>query len=118
MARETTNGDLRTPISFFATRIAPGVDGRDTWQEKVFSTFAEVYNPSMKDIEVGTGRGIRSRLTLRLRDPLTSYVPDNRHLVEVHDHRYQGTKWQIVDIRPDFVNRQFLTVVLGEKIHD
>ena len=50
--RETSNGDLRTPVVFFSGTVEDGLDGRDMAFKKVFSTFAEVYNPSMKDFEI------------------------------------------------------------------
>lgn len=115
MPKETHNGDLRTPVIFYSTTIKDGIDGRDVSYTGVYKTFAEVYNPSMKDIEIASGRGVKSSLTLRIRDPLTSYIPDNKHVVEINDHRYQGIKWKIVDIRPDFKERQFLTIVLGAR---
>lgn len=117
MAKETHNGDLRTPVTFFSTTIKDGVDGRDVSFKDEYMTFAEIYNPSMKDIEIASGRGVKSSLTLRIRDPLTSYIPDNKHVVEISDHRYKGVKWKIVDIRPDFKERQFLTIVLGGEEH-
>ena len=81
--RETSNGDLRTPVVFFSGTVEDGLDGRDMAFKKVFSTFAEVYNPSMKDFEISKSKGVKASLTLTIRDPLTAYVPDNRHFVEI-----------------------------------
>ena len=114
---ETSNGDLRTPVVFFSATVDDGLDGRDMAFKKVFSTFAEVYNPSMKDLEISKSKGVKASLTLTIRDPLTAYVPDNRHFVEILDHRYAGQKWEILDIRPRIDERLFLTIVLGGGIH-
>lgn len=114
MARkETTNGDLRTPVVFFGAGIAAGLDGRDVVADKLFETFAEVYNPSLKDMEVASGHGVRASLTLKIRDPLTAYQPDNRHFVQILDQRFAGRQWEIVDVRPDFHQRDFLVLILG-----
>lgn len=117
MAKITTNGDLRTPVTFYTSRLKEGIDGRDTWFERVFDSMAEVYNPSLKDIEISNTKGVRSRLTIKIRDPLAGYVPDLKHMVAVHDPRFVGQKFHIIDIRPDFVTREFLTIVLGERVH-
>ncbi|WP_367986219.1 phage head-tail adapter protein [Streptococcus sp. ZY1909104] len=115
--RETSNGDLRTPVVFYSATVEEGLDGRDMAFEKVFSTFAEVYNPSMKDLEISKSKGVKASLTLTIRDPLTAYVPKNQHFVEILDHRYAGQKWEILDIRPRFDERFFLTIVLGGGSH-
>lgn len=114
---ETTNGDLRTPVVFYSAQIEEGVDGRDVHYLKVFTTFAEVYNPSMKDLEIASGKGVKASLTIKIRDPLTAYIPDNKHFVEVQDTRLKGKKWEIIDIRPSFDERFFLIVQLGGDIN-
>lgn len=114
MARnETTNGDLRTPVVFYDSKIEDGVDGQDISYKEKFRTFAEVYNPSQKDIEIASGHGVISRFTLKIRDPLTSYIPQNKHYVEILDNRLSGKKYEIIDIRPDFIQKNFLVVLVG-----
>ncbi|KXU14600.1 putative phage protein [Streptococcus oralis] len=110
---EATNGDLRTPVTFYTSKVAGGVDGRDVSHEKVFATMGQVYAPSLKDMEISTGKSMKAKMTVKIRDPLFSYQPDNRHFVEVTDRRLAGKKWQIIDVRPDYDNRDFLIVVIG-----
>ena len=31
-----------------------------------------------------------AKMTLKIRDPLTSYQPDNKHFVQVNDHRLEN----------------------------
>ncbi|CQR24581.1 hypothetical protein BN1356_00925 [Streptococcus varani] len=111
--RETTNGDLRTPVVFYSATVKEGLDGRDTYYKEVFKSFASVYHPSMKDLEISGSKGTKASFTIKIRDPLSSYIPDNSHYVEIQDLRLRGKKWSIVDIRPSFDNRQFLTISLG-----
>lgn len=73
----------------------------------------QVYSPSFKDIEIATGKSMKAKMTLKIRDPLSDYQPKNEHFVEVGDNRFSGEKWQIIDIRPDFDNRDFLIVIIG-----
>ncbi|HFI0055086.1 TPA: phage head-tail adapter protein [Streptococcus suis] len=115
--REISNGNLRTPVIFYSSTVEEGLDGRDMAFEKIFSTFADVYNPSLKDLEISKSKGVKASLTLVIRDPLTAYVPKNQHFVEILDHRYAGQKWEILDIRPRFDERSFLTIVLGGGSH-
>lgn len=110
---EAQNGDLRTPLTFYTSQVEEGVDGRDMSYKKAFYTMGQVYSPSFKDIEIATGKALKAKMTLKIRDPLDDYQPDNRHFVEVEDLRLKGKKWQIIDVRPDYHNRDFLIVIIG-----
>ena len=110
---EAQNGDLRTPLTFYTSKVKEGVDGRDVSYKKAFYTMGQVYSPSFKDIEIATGKSMKAKMTLKIRDPLSDYQPKNEHFVEVGDSRLSGEKWQIIDVRPDFDNRDFLIVVIG-----
>ena len=110
---EAQNGDLRTPLTFYTSQVEEGVDGRDVSYKKAFFTMGQVYSPSMKDIEIASGKSMRAKMTLKIRDPLADYQPENQHFVEVEDIRLTNKKWQIIDIRPDYDNRDFLIVIIG-----
>lgn len=110
---EAQNGDLRTPLTFYTSKVEDGLHGRDMSHEKAFFTMGQVYSPSFKDIEIATGKSMQAKMTLKIRDPLSDYQPKNEHFVEVGDIRLGGKKWQIIDVRPDFDNRDFLIVVIG-----
>ncbi|HEU7308669.1 TPA: phage head-tail adapter protein, partial [Streptococcus pneumoniae] len=92
---EAQNGDLRTPLTFYTSQVEEGVDGRDVSYRKAFSTMGQVYSPSMKDIEIASGKSMRAKMTLKIRDPLADYQPENQHFVEVGDIRLANKKWQI-----------------------
>lgn len=109
----SNNGDLRIPVTFYTSTVTEGVYGRDKSFDKAFYSLAQAYSPSFKDIEISTSKEMIAKLTLKIRDPLDSYYPKNSHFVEVHDRRLQGKKWQIIDVRPDFDNRDFLVIVIG-----
>ena len=110
---EAQNGDLRTPLTFYTSKVEEGLHGRDIAYKKAFYTMGQVYSPSFKDIEIATGKSMKAKMTLKIRDPLSDYQPKNDHFVQVEDSRLSGKKWQIVDVRPDFDNRDFLIVVIG-----
>lgn len=100
-------------MTFYTSKVEEGLHGRDIAHNKAFYTMGQVYSPSFKDIEIATGKSMKAKMTLKIRDPLSDYQPKNDHFVEVEDSRLSGKKWQIVDVRPDFDNRDFLIVVIG-----
>lgn len=105
-------GLLRIPVIFYKQQLTEGVHGRERAFEKVYSTYAQAYKPSLKDIEIGRSLETKASLTIRIRDPLESFQPHNDHVVEVADRRFKGY-WPIIDIRPDFEQNELITVVLG-----
>lgn len=113
-----TNGDLKTPVVFGALVTQKGLDRRGEGFKELFKTFAQIYSPSFKDIEIGKDSSTKAEITLKIRDPLTTYYPDNRHVVQIEDHRYGDKTWQVVNVRPDFDNRDFLVVVLARYKND
>lgn len=112
-APRVSNGELRTPITFYSARVKEGLDGRDVSYERLYHTMGQVYAPSIKDMDIASGRSRQAKMTVKIRDPLASYQPDTRHFVAVEDGREKGKKWQVIDIRPDYDNRDFLVVVIG-----
>lgn len=112
-AIKTHNGTLCTPVTFYEVGTDNSLDGRNKAQKAIFNTYADVYNPSNKDVTIMNNNSVHNAVTIRIRDPLTGYQPDSKHFVELKDERYSGKFWEIVDIRPDFNDRSFLTLLLG-----
>lgn len=109
---ETTSGDLKTPVTFFKQSGSGPERGRGTPNE-IYHCTAEVYSPSMKDIEVMKVRQFTKGVTIKIRDPLEDYVPQSEHLVEVHHPRYKNRTWEVKDVRPDIQDGRFITILLG-----
>lgn len=114
MKQKTSNGDLKTPVIFYSATSDDTLDGRDIKFEQLYKALAEVYNPSSKDIAIATDKGVKAQYTIKMRDPLSAYIPKNDHLVDISDYRISAKKLGIVDIRPDFVQRDFVVIVVGE----
>ncbi|KST92871.1 hypothetical protein [Lactococcus lactis] len=110
---KTNNGTMRTPVTFYGPGLDNSLDGRDGLGEKLYRAYAEVYNPSNKDRQVLTAKGVHRAVTVRIRDPLSSYQPENKQLAKIDDLRYSDIDWQVVDFHPDFQDRQFLVILLG-----
>lgn len=126
--RETThNGTLRTPVTFRRMEVSDDFYEANQVASEEFKSWAEVYDVSYQDLENLKGRfsknalaleSIKSKatktfLTLRIRDPLSDFQPLNKDTVIVHDERYEDKPWEVVDIRPDFYNRDYLIVYLS-----
>lgn len=107
------NGNLRTSVKFYKSGVDGSLHGRDKPLELLFSSLGEVYNPSMKDLEIMRSHGVKQGLTIRIRDPLKSYQPSNKHFVKIDDERYSDINWNIKDIRPDFYNRDFIVILVS-----
>ena len=108
--QQTGIGELRTPVFFYkVSNFGPRPTDKGM-EELLFTCYAEVYNPSMKDLEILRTIEVKSGVTIKIRDPLLDYFPENTHLVRIEDRRYKDVLWQIIDIRPDF---DFITLTLG-----
>lgn len=109
----TSNSDLRTLAHFYRSSVGTSIYDHDQIQAEVYRTWAEVYNPSIKDIEVMKVKSVKAAVTLKMRDPQTGYFPQNNDLVILDDVRYEGKQWQVTDIRSDFNDRRWLIILLN-----
>lgn len=110
---DTDTGSMRTQAVFYEYGPAEGPDPIEVEKEILFKCFAEVYNPSMKDIEIMKTTGTKEAVTIRVRDTKGEYTPTNKHRVKLLDYRYEGKLFNIVDVRYDFTNNNFVTMLLG-----
>jgi hypothetical protein len=104
---------MRTPVEFFQSRPHTGPEPGEQENQTIFNWFAEIYNPSMKDLEILNSKTTKQAVTLTIRDPQTDYIVSNKHYVEVMDRRYSGIRWNIVDVRNDFTDNRFITILLA-----
>lgn len=107
------NGELRTPVEFYEYEPNDGPEPGEDKKKVLHTTFAEVYNPSMKDLEILNSTNTKEGLTINIRDPKEAYLPSNKHKVEIKDRRYQGKVWEIKEVRHDLSLNAFVTIVLG-----
>lgn len=112
---KTDVGDLNTPISFFGYKPSSGPEPGDEEDELLYKCWAEVYNPSMKDMEIMNSTGTKEAVTISIRDPHGDYLPINEHKAELDDYRYRDKIWEIVSVGPDVKNNNFIKIILGLK---
>ncbi|EME3511815.1 MULTISPECIES: hypothetical protein [Enterococcus] len=111
-------GDLNIPVTFFSYEPNDSPDPGEKKKNILYECTALIYNPSMKDITILESKGTKEGLTIKIRDPLQSYVPNNKHKVEIKDYRCKfesgGYKhWEIIDVSPDFESNNLIKIVLG-----
>ncbi len=110
---KTSSGNLRTPIEFYEYQPHKGPDPGEEEKKVLYTCFAEIYNPSMKDLEILNSIETKQAVTIKIRDPHEDYLPINKHFVEVLDRRYQSIRWNIIDVRNDFSDNRFITILLA-----
>ncbi|EGO8777433.1 hypothetical protein [Enterococcus faecalis] len=108
-------GELKTPVSFFQFIPGEGPEPGEIVKKELHSCKAQIYNPSMKDMEILNAKGTKEGLTIKIRDPHQDYIPSNKHKVVIDDYRALpvGKEWEIVDVSPDFEDNRFIKIVLG-----
>ncbi|MFC0232749.1 phage head-tail adapter protein [Vagococcus entomophilus] len=110
-------GSLRTPVSFYRYKPHSGPEPGEEEKEILHICYAEIYNPSMKDREILNSIETTNAVTINIRDTKGEYSPTNKHYVEIDDYRYKNVRWDVLDVRNDFENNAFITVLLGV-VHD
>lgn len=120
--KKTGSGELRTPVSFYAYKPNDGPNPGEDELEKIFQCFCEAYSVSQKDIEIlTTGRdelklthvNTKNAITIRIRDSFGEFYPSAENYAELHDYRFKDIRFNVVDVRPDLVENDFITVLLA-----
>lgn len=110
---KTGAGELRTPVLFFEQENTSPEPNESLIDEHVFKALAEVYNPSIKDLEIMNVNGVKKGITIKIRDPLTHFLPQPNQIVKIDDFRYKNVLWEVIEVRPDIQDNQFVTILLG-----
>lgn len=107
------SGDLRTPVTFFEYKPSSSPDPSEVVERQLYACTCLAYNPSLKDIEILGAYGDKESITIKIRDPYTSYVASNKHKVKIDDYRYANKVWDIINISYDLENNDFVKIILG-----
>ncbi|MBM0064779.1 phage head completion protein [Alkalicoccobacillus gibsonii] len=104
------SGELRTPIEFWGSKPNPG-PMPDSTETKVYSTWAKVDQVWLRDLETAKANGTLSDITISIRDPQSSFIPSNLHLISIDSPEYKGKKYNIKQVQPDLQNKQFISII-------
>lgn len=98
-------------ISFFnVVQDGPEPGGKP---EKVFDSFAEIYEPSQKDVQLGNLESSTINITVIIRNAYPEFVPTVNQQFQVLSGIYNGMKFDIKHISPK--DDIYLKVVGGQK---
>lgn len=111
--RKSSTRRLNTKVYFYEYGTNTGPEPGDKEKNLLYRTWAEIYEPSMKDFQILNGVGSKQGLSIIIRDPRGKYIPSNKHFVEVIDYRYAGLRWNVLEVRNDLTTNDFITIVAG-----
>lgn len=110
---KVSSGELKTPVIFYEYVPNDGPEPGDIEERELFRTMCEAYNPSMKDMEILNATGTKMGLTINIRDPLSTFQPNNKHVVEVQDLMFvDNNRWEIVTVQGNTQDHRLLKIIL------
>ncbi len=113
MEKRYSFGDFRIPVTFYGASEIDSPEPNATGQAELFSGLCFPYAPSSKDYTALSSAGIKRGVTIVIPDTRGEFVPDNSMTAVVDDYRYRGVEWNVIEVRPDFDNDRYITVVMG-----
>lgn len=113
MALKYNFGDFRIPVTFFGPSDLDSPEPNITGTTEVFSALCFAYAPSAKDYTLLNSAGIKNGVTIVMPDTRGEFIPDVSMTAIINDYRYRNVEWNVIEVRPDFDNDRFITVVMG-----
>lgn len=112
----SNTGDLNTRIEFYEFAPSDGPEPGEVEKRLLWECWAEVYEPSMKDIESLSTTKVLYSVTAKFRETHGEYKPSNKHYLSVLHPAYkdnQGNylRFNIKKVHPDVKDKRFIKVV-------
>lgn len=107
--------EMKDRVSFFNLEKSGPYPEDELQKEILYSCYAKIYNPSVKDVEILKAHESISGLTIVIRDPYITYEITNKHFVEVQNRNYKNKYFNIIEVRPNTPEVQYMTILLVEK---
>ncbi|GAB3061885.1 hypothetical protein ACFOU0_06065 [Salinicoccus sesuvii] len=113
---QISTGDLDKPVDFFVIKTSSGPEAHGSGgEELLYHCMADVYESSMKDITRNDVSSARKMVTIKIRDTVGGYLPQNTHSFRINHYKYPRD-YQVIDVAPDTSEAGFMKVI-GES-HD
>lgn len=84
----------------FIEELQAGPEAGMTEQKEVFNSFAEIYEPSTKDIALGNLETSNTNITLIIRNPYPEFTPKVNNTFKVLSGIYGGQTFNIKSVTP------------------
>ena len=107
--------EMKDRVSFVSFKKTGPYPEDEKQEVELYSSFAKIYNPSIKDLEIMKVTESVKGLTLIIRDPFRAYEIANNHFIKVSNKYYSNKYFNIIEIRPNTPIDNYLTLLLVEK---
>ncbi|MBC1458474.1 phage head-tail adapter protein [Listeria newyorkensis] len=104
-------GDLKTPVVFYEYKPHDSPEPGEEERKVLYKCFADVYNPSVKDLQILNNTSSVESITLNIRDPHEDYVATTKHYIEIDDFRYSGKRFNVKFAGPDLEKNNCLKII-------
>lgn len=104
-------GELRTPIIFFEYVPKEGPEPGEDEQKILFQTWAKIDQVWLKDLEQAKANKTLSDVTITIRNPFGTFIPNNNHYISIQAPGYETYRYNVEHVQPTSPNGQFLTIV-------
>lgn len=105
------SGELRTPATFYIYGPAPGPYPGEDEIQIAYECFVRVDEVFKSQLEQAKANNTLNDVTLTMRDPLETFMPEEKHYVAINHRGYIGKKFDVKKVQPDSKNFGYLTVI-------
>ncbi|WP_271401443.1 phage head-tail adapter protein [Salinicoccus roseus] len=108
---EISTGSLNKPVDFFKVTSSDGPEAHTGGSEELlYHCMADVYESSMKDITRNDVSSAKKMVTMKIRDTVGGYLPQNTHRFRINHYKYPRD-YQVIDVAPDTSEDGFMKVI-------
>lgn len=104
-------GELRTPVTFYVYRPVPGPMPGEVEAYAIYECFSRIDEVFKRDLESAKANNTLNDVTITIRDPLETFMPENKHYIAINARGYIGKRFNIKKVQPDSKNFGFLTII-------
>ena len=100
--------NLKDVITFYKI-VSSGPEAGSGTPEEVFKAYAEIYQPSVKDVQLGNLETEKTSITVIIRNSYPEYLPKVNETFKVETGMYTGLNFDINTVAP--VDEGFIKIV-------
>lgn len=111
MKKRLKISDLSTRVTFYEYAPSSGPEPGEEERMVLYKCWAKIDNVWLKDVELAKTNGTLEDLTITIRDPRRTYIPTNKHYVEINALEYKGKRYNVKHVQLDLQRKQFITII-------